>query len=75
MMSMIVCVCAGVSERTLRKVVAEGATSLKQIERRCGAGGGCGACRPLIRECLRAAEVAPAVEFTHADAAAELATA
>lgn len=50
---MIVCVCAGVSERKLHAVIAEGATTMKDVERRCGAGAGCGACRPLVRECLR----------------------
>jgi len=73
---MIVCLCAGVSERTLRAHIADGATTLKQIERRCGAGGGCGACRPLIRECLREcrAEACVAAELTRAESP-ELATA
>jgi bacterioferritin-associated ferredoxin len=52
---MIVCLCANVSERKLRATIAGGATTVKEVERRCGAGAGCGACRPLIRECLRAA--------------------
>ena len=52
---MIVCLCANVSERKLRETIAGGATTLKEVERRCGAGAGCGACRPFIRECLRAA--------------------
>jgi bacterioferritin-associated ferredoxin len=52
---MIVCLCANVSERKLRATIADGATTVKEVERRCGAGAGCGACRPLIRECLRAA--------------------
>ena len=50
---MIVCVCANVSERSLRNVIAEGATTAREIERRCGAGAGCGECRPLVRECLK----------------------
>jgi bacterioferritin-associated ferredoxin len=57
---MIVCVCAGVSERQLEAVVAGGATTLKEVGRRCGAGTGCGACRSLVRDVLRRA---------HADAA------
>jgi bacterioferritin-associated ferredoxin len=78
---MIVCVCASVSERKLRAVIADGATTMSEIERRCGAGAGCGACRPAVRECLREcrlaaaqASVAATVEFTPADAP-ELATA
>lgn len=50
---MIVCVCANVSERKLRATIAGGATTLREIERRCGAGAGCGECRALVRECLR----------------------
>jgi bacterioferritin-associated ferredoxin len=50
---MIVCVCANVSERKLRATIAGGATTPREIERRCGAGAGCGECRVLVRECLR----------------------
>ena len=50
---MIVCVCASVSERKLRAVIADGASTMTEIERRCGAGAGCGACRSAVRECLR----------------------
>jgi bacterioferritin-associated ferredoxin len=61
---MIVCLCANVSERDLERVIEAGATTVKAVGRRCGAGAGCGECRPLIRECLQrcraaAAESAP----------------
>jgi bacterioferritin-associated ferredoxin len=49
---MIVCLCANVSERDLAAVVASGATTVKEVGRQCGAGTGCGACKPFIRECL-----------------------
>ena len=49
---MIVCLCANVSERELVAVIAAGAATVKEVGRRCGAGAGCGACKPLIRECL-----------------------
>ena len=52
-MPMIVCVCANVTERKLRAAIADGATTMREIERRCGAGAGCGECKPLVRECLR----------------------
>ena len=58
---MIVCLCANVSERELVATIAAGATTVKEVGRRCGAGAGCGACKPFIRECLsrcRAAAVA-----------------
>jgi bacterioferritin-associated ferredoxin len=69
---MIVCVCAGVSERKLRAVIADGATTMREIERRCGAGAGCGSCRPAVRQCLRESREAVAavgMEFPAADAA------
>ena len=50
---MILCVCANVSERDLRATIGDGATTMKEIGRRCGAGAGCGECRSAIRECLR----------------------
>jgi bacterioferritin-associated ferredoxin len=49
----IVCLCANVSERKLAAVIADGATTLKDVERRCGAGGACGACRRTIHEQLK----------------------
>jgi bacterioferritin-associated ferredoxin len=49
---MIVCLCANVSERELVAIITAGATTVKEVGRRCGAGAGCGACKPLIRECL-----------------------
>ena len=49
---MIVCLCANVSERELVTTITAGATTVKEVGRRCGAGAGCGACKPLVRECL-----------------------
>ncbi len=49
---MIVCLCANVTERELVETVQAGAATVKEVGRRCGAGTGCGACKPLIRECL-----------------------
>ena len=49
---MIVCLCANVSERELVETISAGASTVKEVGRRCGAGTGCGACKPLIRECL-----------------------
>jgi bacterioferritin-associated ferredoxin len=45
---MIVCLCRGVSDRTVRAVIADGAASVEQVERGCGAGGDCGACAALL---------------------------
>ncbi len=74
---MIVCVCAGVSERKLRAVIADGAATMREIERRCGAGAGCGSCHLAVRQCLRESrEAAAAVDMEFpAAAAAQLAPA
>jgi bacterioferritin-associated ferredoxin len=59
---MIVCLCANVSERELVATIAAGATTVKEVGRRCGAGQGCGACKPLIRERLSRCRAAAAAE-------------
>ena len=63
---MIVCLCANVSERELVATIATGATTVKEIGRRCGAGAGCGACKPLIRECLSRCRAVAAQEASAA---------
>lgn len=50
---MIVCHCKAVSDRTVRRAVAEGARTRGQVARRCGAGTVCGGCRPVIQEILQ----------------------
>ena len=45
---MILCLCRGVSDRTVEAVIADGACTVAQIERACGAGGDCGACGDLL---------------------------
>jgi bacterioferritin-associated ferredoxin len=45
---MIVCHCFCVSDREIRSCVREGARGLGEIGRACGAGTGCGGCRPEI---------------------------
>jgi len=52
MLVMIVCLCANVSERKVIAAIEAGATSLRAIERRCGAGAGCGSCRGALRAYL-----------------------
>ena len=59
---MIVCLCANVSERKLVETIAAGASTVKEVGRRCGAGTGCGACKPLIRECLARCRAAAITE-------------
>jgi bacterioferritin-associated ferredoxin len=49
---MIVCVCNAVCERRLEAAVAAGNDTAEKIERHCGAGGDCGACRPEIERLI-----------------------
>ncbi len=46
--SMIVCLCKGVTDRTIRTLVREGACSIRDVGRACDAGRTCGGCRPTI---------------------------
>ena len=49
---MLVCHCRRVCDRTIRTAVQEGARTTCEVGRTCGAGTGCGGCRPLIVEIL-----------------------
>jgi bacterioferritin-associated ferredoxin len=49
---MIVCICHRVSERDIDSAVAEGASSLRQLNERLGVGTGCGVCVGYVRDCL-----------------------
>jgi bacterioferritin-associated ferredoxin len=49
---MIVCVCHGICEKRLEAVVQGGAHTPEQVERHCGAGGDCGACRPDVERLI-----------------------
>jgi bacterioferritin-associated ferredoxin len=52
---MIVCHCAGVTDRDIANLVAEGATTVRDVIRRCGAGRSCGPCRAELEEMISAA--------------------
>ena len=45
---MIVCHCHYVSDREIRQCAKSGACSVSEVGRACGAGTGCGGCRPEI---------------------------
>ncbi len=49
---MIVCLCHPTSDRDLDAVIDEGARTVEEIGRRCGAGTGCGTCVGELRERL-----------------------
>ncbi len=46
---MIVCICNGISDRTIRAAVRCGARDLGDVARACEAGGDCGSCHDQIR--------------------------
>ncbi len=54
---MVVCLCQGVSDRSIQRAIDQGACSRRQVTDACGAGGVCGGCHStiaeMIRECAR----------------------
>jgi bacterioferritin-associated ferredoxin len=48
----IVCHCHGVSDRAIRKVVRDGACTLRQVVRASRAGRMCGGCRPAVKKLI-----------------------
>ncbi len=51
---MIVCMCHPTSDRDVDAIIDDGARTVEEIGRRCGAGTGCGACVDELRERLLA---------------------
>jgi bacterioferritin-associated ferredoxin len=52
----IVCLCRGVSDRTIRGLVASGVSEIAEITSACGAAGDCGACMPFVEKIARETE-------------------
>jgi bacterioferritin-associated ferredoxin len=50
----IVCLCHPTSDRDIDAMIDDGARTVEDISRRCGAGTGCGACVGELRERLTA---------------------
>jgi bacterioferritin-associated ferredoxin len=65
---MILCHCMGVSDKSVRRAIQCGASSVRDVARACGAGTGCGGCRGTVQEIL-------STELAAASAAAPSATA
>lgn len=53
---MFVCLCTGVTSHVVADLVAQGASSTKDIARACGAGMDCGRCRRTVRATISAAK-------------------
>jgi len=49
---MLICHCNGVSDRTIRRVVREGATTPDEVGRACGAGTCCGGCSQAVKKVI-----------------------
>lgn len=58
----VVCVCHGIGARQIAAAVNDGAASVAEIGRICGAGTNCGSCRPALARMLRVC----ATNFTEA---------
>jgi bacterioferritin-associated ferredoxin len=50
---MYACLCRAVTEKSVREVVAAGASTVSEVRVTCGAGTGCGGCLPSLRRLLR----------------------
>jgi len=46
----ILCICQAVSDREVDAAIQDGARSLADVARACGAGRHCGCCRPAIEQ-------------------------
>ncbi|MGE0548921.1 MAG: bacterioferritin-associated ferredoxin [Kofleriaceae bacterium] len=51
---MLICLCHPTSDRDVDAAIDEGARTVQDIARRCGAGSGCGACIEELRDRLNA---------------------
>ena len=47
---MLVCHCRGITDRQIRRLVNDGATSTREVARATGAGMRCGGCRSNVRQ-------------------------
>lgn len=67
---MILCQCAGVTDKTVQALIGAGATKLQDITRQCGAGRCCAPCRDTIRAMLCHAQQSASMETCSATPAA-----
>ncbi len=60
---MYVCCCVGVTDKTIRTAIREGACSVEEVTRCSGAGSRCGACKPEIQSLI--AQASDVISSTH----------
>ncbi len=65
---MYVCSCRAVTDRQVESAVMAGASTVGELTRYCGAGGGCGGCHEVLARMVAMAG-APAVEENGVQAA------
>ena len=53
---MIICLCRGLSESDIRRVIERGAGTPDAVTAACGAGGDCGACALMLVDILSESE-------------------
>ncbi|HRW38100.1 MAG: (2Fe-2S)-binding protein [Acidimicrobiales bacterium] len=60
---MVVCHCNAVSDREIRSEILAGALGADEVAVRCGAGGRCGSCRPVVEALLaeQGVDIRPAI--------------
>lgn len=51
---MFVCLCKAVTDHEIREAVDQGVEHVDQLEDLCGAGTGCGTCKPMAQELIDA---------------------
>lgn len=61
---MIVCLCRGKSDRDVMKAIAQGAETVRDLQR-CGIGTDCGSCHNVLRRMLAEAQAAAAAPCPH----------
>ena len=61
--AMIVCICKAISDRHIRRLAGEGASSLRELSRGTGLGTCCGKCVPQAREVLSEALCAQPIKL------------
>ena len=61
---MLVCHCRSVTDRSVRAAVRNGAQTLSDVTRSCGAGGQCGGCQAALRKLIRSESASHTVQHT-----------
>jgi len=51
-LTVVVCSCSTVSDRTIRAAIAAGASTVEELAERCAAASGCRGCRPELQRLL-----------------------